>query len=117
MSTEKQAGRGLCYFLAHLVPVVDPIPGLEWIFLLEVKQDGTVHLLHSFLYVLVDLYSTTRSLFACQGELPNKGTPLVVELPIEVLAVRRYVCAVPRADHISHLGGVSPLDGQAMPFE
>ena len=71
-----------------------------------------LHLLYS---VPFDLNSTTRRLFACRGDLPDKGLPPVVELNAEAFTVRRYMCAVPWGDHVSHLGGVSLFDWQAMP--
>ena len=71
-----------------------------------------MHLLHSLFSVPVDVHSTTRRLFACRGELPGAGLPLVLELPSEAFAVRRSMRAVSREDHISHLGGVSPPDWQ-----
>ena len=38
----------------------------------------------------------------------------MVGLPVDTFSVRRSMRAVPRADHISHLEGVSPSDWQAM---
>ena len=74
-----------------------------------------MHILHSMLSVPVDLYSTARRLFACQGELPLEGLPPVAELPVDAFLVRRSVRTVPQADHISHLEGVSPSAWQSMP--
>ena len=108
MSTEKQYGQGFHSLLVHIASGVDPVHGLERLFLLGVDRGRTVHLLHLAISVLVNLYSTTRRFFAFLGELPEEGLPSVVELPAEALAVRCYMRTIPRADHVSHLGGVSP---------
>ena len=75
MSTEKRSRRGLHSFLEHIELGVDPVPGMERIFLLGVDQYGTVYLLHSLFSVPVDLYSKTRRLFACQGDMPGETPP------------------------------------------
>ena len=115
LSLKKRSGRGVESFLAHLASGVDPVPGFERVGLLQVEPDGMVHVLHSMLSVPVDIYSTARRLFACRGELPLEGLPPVVELPVDVLLVRRSVCAVLRDYHIIHLEGVSPSSWQATP--
>ena len=66
-----------------------------------------MHILHSLFSVPVELYSATRCIFACQGELPNECLPPLVELLVESFAMHRVVRAVPRADHVIHMGGVS----------
>ena len=43
--------------LAHLASGVDYSHGLEQLILIGFDQDGRVHLLHSLLSVLVDIYS------------------------------------------------------------
>ena len=43
---EKRSGRGVNYFLAQILSVVDPIPGLEWVTLVGFDLDIMVHLLH-----------------------------------------------------------------------
>ena len=58
-----------------------------------------------------------KRLFACLGELPAEGLPLVVEIPVETFAVRRSVRAVLRVDRITRVGGISPLDWQKKPCE
>ena len=58
-----------------------------------------------------------RRLFACQGDLPLEGLPPVVELPVDAFSVRRYVRALPQADHIIHLEGVSPSAWKVTPCE
>ena len=75
LSTEKRSRRGLHSFLEHIELGVDPVPGMERIFLLGVDQYGTVYLLHSLFSVPVDLYSKTRRLFACQGDMPGETPP------------------------------------------
>ena len=39
----------------------------------------------------------------------------MTELLLDFFAARRAVCAVPRIDHIAHLGGISPRDWQTKP--
>ena len=41
-------------------------------------------------------------------ELPAEGLPQVTELLPDFFAARRSVRAVPRIDHVFHLGGISP---------
>ena len=71
-----------------------------------------MHLLFS---VWVNVYLTQCRLFACLGELPAEGLPLVVETPNDLFAERRSVCAVPRFDHITHLGEISQIDWKTKP--
>ena len=54
-----------------------------------------VHLMHSLLSVQVDIYLTSRSLFACLAELAAEGLPPVVEIPHKDFAARRSVRAMP----------------------
>ena len=61
---EKRYNWGLHYFLSDLASRVDPVPGFEQLDLLEVYQDGTVHLLYSLFSLPIDLYSTAWRLFA-----------------------------------------------------
>ena len=113
LSPEKRSGQVVHSFLAHLAHLAsgaDPIPGFERVRLLQVDPDGTVYVLHSMFSVPVDLYSTARRLFAYRGDLPLEGTPPVVEPPMDAFLVQRSVRAVPRADHISYMEGVSPSD-------
>ena len=85
--------------------------------MVRVNLDGRVHLMHSLFSVRLDLYSTQRRLFACLGDLPAKGLPPVVEILDKAFAAWRSVCAVPRVDHVTHLGGISPPDWQTKPCE
>ena len=117
LSRDKRSGRGVHSFLVNLASRVDPVPGFERVVLLQFDPDGTVHFLHSIFSVLVDLYSMDQRIFAFWIELPLKGIPPVVELPVDAFSVRRSVHAVPRSDHISHMEGVSPSAWQAMPCE
>ena len=80
LPTEKQAGRGLHLFLSQITSGVYPFPGLERLCLLGVDQDGTVHLFHWLLSVLVGLNFTDGRLFDWRGELPEEVLPLVAEL-------------------------------------
>ena len=38
-----------------------------------------------------------------------------MEIPHEAFEAWRSVCTIPRVDHITHLGGISPLDWQTKP--
>ena len=40
-----------------------------------------------------------------------------MDIPTDFFAAWRSVCAMPRADHITHLGGISPLNWQTKPCE
>ena len=64
--------------------------------------------MHSLFSVRVDVYSAERRLFACLGRL-------MMEIPPDFFVARRSVCAVPRVDHIAHLGRISLLDWQTKP--
>ena len=112
---EEHWGRGLHSFLAHFALGEVPVPGLERITLVGVEPDGQMHLMHSLFSVRVDVYSMESRLFACLGELPVMGLPLVMEIPPKFFATRRSVCAMPRSDHIAHLGGIFLLDWQTKP--
>ena len=80
LSMDNRAGLGIHSFLSHLASGVDPVPGLDQLELLGVYQDGMLHLLHSLFSIPVDLYSSTRHIFACRGEQPNEVLPLMLEL-------------------------------------
>ena len=41
----------------------------------------------------------------------------MVEIPDKAFAAWRTVCAVPRFDHVIHLGGISTLDWNTKPYE
>ena len=71
--------------------------------------------MRSLFSVCVNVYSTECRLFACVGELPAEGLPQVTELLPDFFAARRAVRAVPRIDHVAHLGGISPRDWQTKP--
>ena len=76
-----------------------------------------MHLFHLLFFIMVGLYYMTRRLFACQGHLTNEVLPPVVELPVEAFVMRRYVQAVTRADHVSHLEGVTTHVWQSIHFK
>ena len=106
---EKRTARGLHDFLSNLALGKVPVPGLEKVTLVGVDEDGRVHLMHLLFSVRVNVYSTECCLFACVGELPTEGLPQVTDILPDCFAARRSVCAVPRIDHVSHLGGFFPL--------
>ena len=96
-------------FLAHLALGEVLVPGLERVTLVGVDKDRRVHLMHSLFSVRVNKYSIECRLFDYVGELPAKGLPQVTDILPDFFAARRSVCAVPRIDHVSHLGGFFPL--------
>ena len=51
------------------------------------------------------------------GGLPAEGLSQVTELFPDFFAARHAVRAVPRIDHVAHLGGISPRDWQTKPCE
>ena len=73
---------------------VDLIPVLERVTLVGVDPDGMVHLFHSLFSVRVDLYSTSRRIFAFRGEFPVEGPPLVVEIFHKYFLAQHSVCAI-----------------------
>ena len=73
--------------------------------------------MHSIFSVRVNVYSAQLRMFACLGELPTKSLPPVVDIPDEAFVARRSVRAMPQVDHLTHLGGISPLDCQINPCE
>ena len=68
-----------------------------------------VHLLHLLFSILVSLNSTSWRLFTCLCGIPEKGTPQVLDIPVETFVVRQAVCYVLQLDHMSHLEGVNLL--------
>ena len=56
------------------------------------------------------MYLTTRRLFACLNEPPKENLPQVMEIPVDPFAMQRADCTVPRAEHLIHLGAVTPLN-------
>ena len=72
---DKRLGWGVHSFLAQIVSGLEHIPVLYRLILVGVDPYGMVHLLHSLLSLLSDLYLTIQRIFACLGELPVKGLP------------------------------------------
>ena len=73
---------------------------------------GRVLLLHSLFSVWANVYWAQGRLFACLGDLPIEGLSPVVDIPDKAFAARGSVRAVPRVDHLTHLGWISSLDWQ-----
>ena len=117
LPSDKRLGQGIHSFLAQLALVVDNIPGLDRVTLVVVDPDGMVNLLHSLFSIPVDLYSSIWCLFACQGELPAEGLPLVVEITHESFAALLSVSSVPQVDHGTYLRVISPTNFQKMSCE
>ena len=115
LSSEKRSGQGIHYFLAQLTLGVEPILGLERVTLVRIDPNGMVHFMHFLFSVRVNIYSTSRHIFVCLVELPAEGLPLVVEIPHKVLAARGSVCTMTQVYHVTHIGGISPLDYQTRP--
>ena len=109
---EERTSWGLHVFLSHLALGEVPVLGLEKVTLVGVDEDGRVHLMHLLFSVRVNVYSTECCLFAWVGELSAEGLSQVTEIFTDFFAARRAVCAVPRIDHVAHLGGISPRDWQ-----
>ena len=107
---ERHSRRVICALLAFLAAGLNPVTGFTELTLLTVKQAGDVHLLHSLISVPVGVCSTARRLFACIGEFPIKGLSAVVAA--NYFAVRHVVHAVPRANLIIHLEGITLLAWQ-----
>ena len=63
----------------------------------------------------VSVYYTARCIFDCLRGIPEDGIPVVADILLEASAVRRAVHAVPRADHLSHLGEVPLTNWQYVP--
>ena len=49
--------------------------------------------------------------------MPAEGLPPVVDIPHKSFAEWRSVHAVPRVDHVTCLGGISPTSWQTMPCD
>ena len=79
--------------------------------------DGRVILMHLFFSVHVNVYLNHRSLFTCLGDLPAKGLPPVVDIPNKAFAARRSVCSVLQVDHVTYLGGISPVNWQMKSYK
>ena len=109
---KERTGGGVHSFLSHLALGEVPFPDLERVTLVGVDKDRRVHLMHSLFSICVDVYSTEFCLLVCLGKLPAEGFPPVMEMLPYFFAARRFVRPVQRVDHIAHLGGISPLDGQ-----
>ena len=71
LTSGKRSGRGFHYFMDRLALGVDHIPCLEKVTLVGVDPYGMVHFLNSLFSVPVKLFSTSRRIFACQGDLPS----------------------------------------------
>ena len=110
LTPEKRLGQGIHSFLEQLSSGVYLVLDLERVMVVGVDPDERVYLMHSLFSVQVDVYFTQRRLFACLGNLPAEGLPLVVDIPDEASAARRSVCAMPRVDHVNRLGGISLIN-------
>ena len=65
-------------FLAHLALGEVPFPGLERVTLVVLEPDGRVLLMQWLFSIRVNAYLTQCCIFACLGDLPAEGLPLVV---------------------------------------
>ena len=64
LSLEKHSGRGIHSFLMQIALGVELIPSQERLILFRVQPNIMVHLMHLLFSVWVDLYLTSRRLFA-----------------------------------------------------
>ena len=62
---------------------INPVLIFSKLNLLATNWGGAMHLLHSLFSVPVNVYTTTRRLFAFLGELPEEGIPTVVDVPAD----------------------------------
>ena len=83
---EVRSGRVIHSFLAKLASEVYLVPCLERVKMVRLNPDGRVLLMYSLFSVQVNVYSTQGRLFFCLGDLPDKGLPPVVEIPVEAFA-------------------------------
>ena len=90
-------------------------PGLARLDLLAVDWYRDKHVLQSFFSVPVGPYDPEQRLFGCHGELPSEGLPMITEIPVASFAVRRFIGAVIREDHIVFVEGVSPSIWHTIP--
>ena len=114
LSMESCTKQGLHTFLGPLAYGVNPVPDISGINHLVMAWYGKVNLLHSLFSVLDGLYSMAQKILAFLGDLSDKGLPPVVEITTDAFAVQRAVRTVPRADHVSHLDGVTLILWQSM---
>ena len=70
LSSELRPRQVLHAFISHLASGVDLELGLERVALIGVYRDGMVHVVHSFLSIPVDPYSTKMLILVFSGELP-----------------------------------------------
>ena len=108
LSSEKRLGRGIHSFLAQMALGVDLIPILDQVTFVGVETYRMVHCMHFIFSVRVDLYLTSRRLFACLGDLPAEGLPPVVDIPHEAFAALRSIAPCHEWTTSLTLGG-SPL--------
>ena len=73
-----------------------------------------MNVLHSLLSFLVETYAIERHLLDVRGELPFEGLPLVTNISVAYLVVKREIIAVPREDHMAHIEGILPTDCKTM---
>ena len=75
---------------------MDSDPGMERLALIMVDRDRDVHVLHYLFSVQIEPHSKEHHLLYLRGELPLKGIPLIADIPVASLTVRRSVSSVPR---------------------
>ena len=75
LPSDKRLGWGVHSFLAQIASGLEHIPFLERLILVGLDPYIMVHLLHSLLSLLSDLYLTIQRIFACWGEQTVKGLP------------------------------------------
>ena len=108
--SEGRSCQGIHSFLTHLALGEVLFLCLELLTLVRVDPYRRVHLMHWLFSIRINIFSTQFRLFARLVELPSEGLPPVVEIPPNFAAAWHSIRAVPRVNHIAHLGGISSLD-------
>ena len=66
---------------------VNSAPRMERLHLLMVEWDGQVHVLRSFLSVLVVSYATKQLLLDFRRDIPSEGIPPIAKIPVASILV------------------------------
>ena len=69
-----------------------------------------MQLLHLIFYIPVNVYLFQFQLFTFEGNIPDFGLSLVLDLPLEAFVVWHALNDTPQDNHIIHLLQVTPLN-------
>ena len=100
LSIEVRSGWEIHALLGRIFFGVDLSFVYSVLILLDVNQNGMVHLLHWLFSALVSVYPTSHRIFSCLGNILEDGLP-----PVEDIPVCDFNCAV---RHLCHTAGGSP---------